>query len=418
VRPGACRTSTAPAHRGRAAVWRLYPFTIILKLGERAEAPEPLRLKLDPGSKTTGLALVNDTSGRVVWAAAIPHRGQQVKERLDQRRICRGSRRQRHTRYRPARFLNRRPQEGWLPPSLESRIQNILTWVTRLQRAAPIGAVSQELVRFDLQALEHPEISGIEYQQGTLAGYEVREYLLEKFHRTCVYCGATNVPLEIEHIIPRSRPGTSNRIGNLTIACHPCNQAKGDQTAAEFGHPEVQAQAARPLADTAVNATRWALFHRLEAIGLPVETGSGGRTKWNRTNRKLPKAHWLDAACVGASTPETLKVAGIAPLQIKAMGRHSRQMCRTNASGFPDKAPKATSVIGGLRTGDIVRAAVPASSKKAGMYYGRLAIRATGSCNVKTGQGTIQGIHVRYCQPLHRGDGYTYTKGAALPPQG
>ena len=99
------------------------------------------------------------------------------------------------------------------------------------------------------------------------------------------------------------------------------------------------------------------------------------------------------------------------------MGRHSRQMCRTNAFGFPDKAPKATSVVGGLRTGDLVRAVVPASSVKGGIYVGRLAVRATGSCNVKTARETIEGIHVRYCQPLQRGDGYTYAMGAALPPQ-
>jgi hypothetical protein len=93
-------------------------------------------------------------------------------------------------------------------------------------------------------------------------------------------------------------------------------------------------------------------------------------------------------------------------------------MCRTNRYGFPDKAPKATSVVGGLRTGDLVRAVVPSPSIKAGRYVGRIAVRATGSCNIKTALGTIQGIHFRHCQPLHRGDGYWYTKGeAALPPQ-
>jgi hypothetical protein len=103
------------------------------------------------------------------------------------------------------------------------------------------------------------------------------------------------------------------------------------------------------------------------------------------------------------------------------MGRHSRQLCRTNAYGFPDKAPKATSIVAGFRTGDIVRAVVPASSTKAGVYVGRLAIRATGSCNLQTATGTVEGIHVRYCRPLHRGDGYAYqyqkNGGAALPPR-
>jgi hypothetical protein len=107
----------------------------------------------------------------------------------------------------------------------------------------------------------------------------------------------------------------------------------------------------------------------------------------------------------------------------------SRQMCRINRFGFPDKAPKATSVVGGLRTGDMVRAVVAAASVKAGVYVGRLAVRATGSCNVRTAAGTIQGIPVRCCTPLHRGDGYAYAdaytrrrpldqKGAAAnPPQ-
>jgi 5-methylcytosine-specific restriction endonuclease McrA len=414
VHPGRARHLLT---RGRAAVYRRFPFTIMLKEGEPTEESEPLRLKIDPGSQTTGLAVVNDATGQVVWAAEVTHRGQQVKARLDQRRACRRSRRQRHTRYRPPRFLNRRRRAGWLPPSLESRISNTLTWVDRLRRWCPVGALSLELVKFDTQLMQNAEISGVEYQQGTLAGYEIREYLLEKFGRKCAYCKATNVPLQVEHIVPKDRHG-SNRVSNLTMACKPCNDAKGTRTAAEFGHPEIQAQAKQPLRDAAaVNATRWALYHRLVATGLPLETGTGGRTKWNRITRDLPKTHWLDAACVGESTPKRLKTAGVVPLLITAMGRHSRQMCRTNAFGFPDKAPKATSVVGGFRTGDLVRAVVPASSVKAGVYMGRIAVRVSGSCNVKTARGTIEGIHVRYCQPLQRGDGYVYTKGAALPPQ-
>jgi 5-methylcytosine-specific restriction endonuclease McrA len=281
-----------------------------------------------------------------------------VKARLDQRRTCRRSRRQRHTRYRPARFLNRRRRAGWLPPSLESRIAKVSRWVERLRRWCPIGALSLELVKFDTQLMQNAEISGVEYQQGELVGYEVREYLLEKWGRKCAYCKATNVPLQIEHIVPKVRHG-SNRVSNLTIACKPCNDAKGKRTAAEFGHPEIQTQARQPLRDAAaVNATRWALYHRLAALGQPLETGTGGRTKWNRTRRGMSKTHWLDAACVGASTPMRLDVRAIVPLLITAMGRHSRQMCRTNASGFPDKAPRATSVVGGFRTGDIVRATV------------------------------------------------------------
>jgi 5-methylcytosine-specific restriction endonuclease McrA len=400
-----------------AAVWRRFPFTIILRDAPDDATPQLLRLKIDPGSNTTGLALVVDATGQVAWAGELTHRGQKIKKNLARRRACRRSRRNRHTRYRPARFRNRRRREGWLAPSLESRIANVVTWVRRLVRICPIGALSLELVRFDTQLLQNPEISGIEYQQGELAGYEVREFVLEKWGRRCAYCSATGVPLQIEHVRPKSRGGT-DRVSNLTLACERCNQKKGTRTAAEFGHPEVEAQAKRPLRDAAaVNTTRWVLWHRLETFRLPLETGTGGRTKWNRTVRGLPKAHWTDAACVGASTPAVLGMQGIVPLLIRAQGRHSRQMCRTNGAGFPNKGPKATSVVGGLRTGDIVHARVPARSVKAGTYVGRLAVRASGSCDIRTATGAIHNINVRYCHPIHRSDGYSYQKGEALPPR-
>jgi len=79
----------------------------------------------------------------------------------------------------------------------------------------------------------------------------------------------------------------------------------------------VKAQAKAPLKDAAaVNATRWALFDRLKGIGLVVETGSGGLTKFNRAQRGLPKAHWIDAARVGKSTPEKVEIANVQPLRI------------------------------------------------------------------------------------------------------
>lgn len=60
--------------------------------------------------------------------------------------------------------------------------------------------------------------------------------------RACVYCGLSDAPLEIEHIVPVARGGTDDP-ANLTIACRPCNLSKGTLTAAEFGHPEVHERA-------------------------------------------------------------------------------------------------------------------------------------------------------------------------------
>jgi 5-methylcytosine-specific restriction endonuclease McrA len=412
VHPGVARRWLT---QGKAAVFRRHPFTIVLNSISR-EQQSSLRLKLDPGSKTTGLAVVNDAAGRVIWAAELSHRGQAITTKLVDRRATRRNRRQRKTRYRAARINNRRAREGKLPPSLESRVANVLTWVSRLRRLCLLEALSLELVRFDTQLMEHPEIRGVEYQQGILAGYEVKEYLLEKWDRRCVYRGKTGVPLEIEHIVPKARGG-SNRVSNLTLACKLCNEKKGAQTATEFGHPEVQAQAKRPLKDAAaVNSTRWALYQRLKATGLPMEVGTGGRTKWNRTRRGFPKTHWRDAACVGASTPEKLQVKDIVPLSITAAGWQCRQMCRMDRYGFPRTRAKQPSRVQGFRTGDMVRAVVT-EGKKVGTYVGRVAVRTSGSFNVTTSTGIVQGIAARYCHLIQRCDGYSYRKGAGdMPP--
>jgi 5-methylcytosine-specific restriction endonuclease McrA len=288
-----------------------------------------------------------------------------------------------------------------------SRVHNIETWVKRLRAMCPIKAISMELVRFDTQKLQNPEIEGVEYQQGELFGYEVREYLLEKFNRKCVYCGAIDTKLEIEHITPKSRGG-SNRVTNLTLACTPCNQRKGNQTAQELGYPNVQAQALSPLKDAAaVNATRWKVYETLKSTGLLIECGTGGRTKFNRVQRKLPKTHWLDAACVGESTPKPLKTDGIRPLIITANGRGSRQMCRVDKYGFPRTKAKAHKRVKGFQTGDIVKAVVT-KGKKIGNYMGRVAVRSSGSFNITTQKGTMQGISYRYCELRHRVDGYSY----------
>jgi hypothetical protein len=277
---------------------------------------------------------------------------------------------------------------------------------------APITAISQELVRFDTHTLVNPEVSGVAYQQGTLAGYEVREYLLEKWGRKCAYCQAGNVPLQVEHIVPRTRGGT-DRVSNLALACVACNQRKGAMTAEEFGYPQVQAQALRPLKDAAaVNITRWTLYRRLCQTGLPVEAGSGGRTKWNRTQRDLPKTHWLDAVCVGASTPERVAIDGVRPLYITATGHGTRQMCGTDKYGFPTRHRTRRKRHFGVQTGDLVRAVVPAGLKTAGVHVGRVLVRASGSFDVVVARGgrRVAGIGSRYMHVLARGDGYTYAQ--------
>ncbi len=404
----------------KAAVWRHYPFTLILRVARPDAIVQPLRLKIDPGSKTSGLALVNDMTGELVWAAELTHRGEQVHKALQKRASVRRGRRQRHTRYRKPRFLNRRRPKGWLPPSLISRVLNVETWVARLMRWCPIGELSYEVARFDTQALQNPEIAGTAYQHGTLAGYELKEYLLLKWGHRCAYCKQTGVPLQVEHLVPKTRGG-SNRVSNLTLACEQCNQKKGNRTAQEFGFPHLQAQAGLPFKDAAVlNSTRWALYERLKSSGLPIETSMGGRTKWNRKKRDIPKAHWLDAASIGQSTPPKVLWQHTHPLLIRAMGQQSRRMCRVDRRGFPRTRAKRKSTKHAFQTGDIVRAVVPARLKNPGVHVGRMASKASGSFTIATKRGTVTDIGYRYCTHLQRNDGYGYLiarkGGARLPP--
>lgn len=392
---------------GKAAVLKRFPFTLILKEAQPSVVPEPVTLKIDPGSKVTGLALV-DPKGKVLFCAELEHRGQNIKARLETRSAVRRGRRNRKTRYRPARFLNRTRPKGWLPPSLRHRVLTTMTWVNRFRKVCNVTGISVENVKFDTQLMQNPDISGVEYQQGTLQGYTVREYLLEKWNRTCAYCGAKDTPLQVEHIVAKARHG-SDRIANLTLACRPCNEKKGAGSIETFlkRKPEVLkkilVQAKQPLQDAAaVNATRNALVSALVETGLPVTTGTGAQTKFNRTQQGYPKAHWIDAACVG-DIDKVILDPTTKPLTIKAMGHGNRRMCGTDKFGFPVRHRTRQSHHFGFRTGDIVRAVVP-KGKCAGHHVSRISVRATGNFRLSG----VGGVNHKHCTVVHRKDGFAY----------
>lgn len=399
--------------KGKAKVFRIKPFTIILTDREGGDT-QPAELKIDPGSKKTGIALVGDfkQGKKVTFAMNLEHRGWKIKKSLDSRRAVRHFRRNRKTRYRPARFDNRRRPKGWLPPSLKSRVDNVYHWSCKLKSLTPISSIAVETVRFDLQKLVNPEIIGIEYQQGELFGYEVREYLLEKWGRKCVYCEVEKVPLEIEHIVPKSKGGT-NRISNLTLACKKCNIKKGNKPIQQFVKDKdklkrILSQTKRPLKDAAaVNATRYAIGDRLKELELPISFWSGGRTKHNRIKQGYSKDHWIDAVCVGETGGHVKIPKLFNPLEVRAESRGNRQMCRVDRYGFPRTSAKSQKRVKGFQTGDIVKAIVT-SGKKIGTYVGRVAIRKKGSFDVKCNKKLTKNISFKYCKMLQRVDGYSY----------
>ncbi|WP_242530038.1 hypothetical protein [Marinobacterium iners] len=214
---------------------------------------------------------------------------------------------------------------------------------------------------------------------------------------------------------------------DVNLACNACNSEKARWALSDFFATSkglkkrlkanglsadarlgrVQRQLKQPLRDaSAVNATRWALFNTLKtATGLPVAVASGGRTKYNRQRLGVPKTHALDAACVGAF--DMLHDWTAPTLMIKCTGRGSYQRTRLNRFGFPRGVLMRQKQVHGFQTGDMVKAVVP-NGKKAGAHTGRVAVRKTGSFNIQTEQGAVQGISHKHCTVIQRGDGYGY----------
>ena len=422
---------------GRAVVHRRTPFVIRLKDRSReGSVVQSVEVGVDPGSRFTGVSVftVTESAGGStpavseepeppavragVFSIEVQHRGGQIREKLTARAALRRGRRSRNLRYRAPRFDNRRRPDGWLAPSLRHRVETTMSWVSRLQRWAPVTAVHVERVAFDTQLLQDPTIAGRGYQHGELAGYELREYLLEKWGRTCAYCGTSGVPLNLDHIRPRSSGG-SDRVSNLTLACIPCNQSKGSQPIEVFlaDRPlvlaRVLAHAKKPLHDAAaVSSTRWALWRALTATGLPVRTASGGRTKWNRHRTGAPKSHTLDALHVGVLAHVTGWPAQV--LVAAATGRGTYARTRSNKYGFPRLRLPRTKLHHGFQTGDLVRAVLVKGVHR-GTHVGRVAVRSTGKFNIRTTAGLVQGTHHRHVRLLQRADGWAYTRQPEQP---
>lgn len=440
----------------KAAVYRHYPFTVILNETYHGQKlAYPLEFKADPGSKVTGLALVVNIGGerKVLWAANLTHKGWLVHKSLESRAAVRRNRRQRKTRYRKKRFDRVRKKEGWLAPSLLSRVNNVANWLKKLQKFAPITDVAIETVRFDMQKMRNPEIEGVQYQQGALQGYEVREYLLEKFHRQCAYCGKKDVPLQIEHIVPRARGGTDS-ITNLALACQKCNEKKGAKSIEEFLSKKpallkrIKSQLKATLKDAAaVNATRYKILEVLKESGLPVTCWSGARTKMNRVKQGYPKDHWIDAVCVGENGERVFISPDLRPLEVKAMGRGNRNVQGHDEFGFPVRHTRDPNVIlrtnrlgkvihkviktvklkpsnrdanglpirkridGVFQTGDLIKM----NHHSEGVVVGRATAEYShGRLEIRQHKGKRLSAVARNCQLLQKTDGYQYATGKSL----
>ncbi|WP_287584230.1 RNA-guided endonuclease IscB [Candidatus Borrarchaeum sp.] len=304
---------------GKATVVQRCPFTIQLNYAT-GEATQSIKLGVDPGYMKLGFSATTDKLEVISCTLRLR---KDVSNKLAEKRRYRSTRRGR-LGYRPPRFDNRTRPEGWLPPSIQHRHDSHIRLGETLETMLPIPFKKIEVGNFDAHKMQHPEITGVEYQQGELQGYEVKEYLLDKWGRKCAYCGKTGVPLEVEHIVPKSRGGT-DRVSNLTIACRKCNLKKGDKTAEEFGYPHIQQQAKTPLKATAcLNNIRWKLVEQLDA-----EYTYGYVTKYHRNKLGLEKSHINDAFVIAGGTNQER----CRPYEVIQIRRNNRSL-QKNRKGF------------------------------------------------------------------------------------
>ena len=301
----------------KAEVVQFTPFTIHL-LWDCEEETQDITLGIDAGYTTVGYSAVSDDKELIAGELNLRS---DIKRLLEKRRAYRRTRRSRKW-HREPRFNNRAKEKGWLAPSIQHKLDSHISLIEGIKKILPITRIIIELASFDTQKMQNPEISGVEYQQGELQGYEVREYLLQKFNRKCAYCGKKDVPLEIEHIVPKSRGG-SDRVSNLTIACHECNQSKGNQTAEEFGHLRIQAKAEKTLKATAfMNYVRSRIVDMLNC-----DSTYGYITKHDRIELGLPKSHANDAFVIAGGNGQSRSDSIVIGKQVR---RQNRSLFKAN----------------------------------------------------------------------------------------
>ena len=293
-----------------------------------------VELNIDPGAQATGMAVVSETpEGRRAHALIeVRHRGTRIRNKMDRRRALRGNRRAR-IRNRPPRFDNRRRPDGWLAPSMLTRLANTETWIRRLCALFPVRLVRVEMARFDTQLMADQEISGRQYQQGELAGWQLRSYVFHRDGGKCAYCGNARAErYELDHILPKSKGGT-DRVSNLVVSCQDCNIAKGSGSVEKFlARKPARLAAVRSIqraslaSASQMNIIVPELLRRLEAMGIPVAEYDAYTTSWTRRRLGVDKTHVNDALCIGA--PEALDHLPDRKTVARSVGHGDRQMLR------------------------------------------------------------------------------------------
>ncbi len=101
---------------------------------------------MDSGIKHVGISLT--TEKEVLFEGEAKLRTD-IQDLLATRLQFRRARRSRTTRYRQARFLNRRKSKGWLAPSVQHKVDSHINIVHFIHRILPVAKIIVEVAQFD-----------------------------------------------------------------------------------------------------------------------------------------------------------------------------------------------------------------------------------------------------------------------------
>jgi hypothetical protein len=289
---------------GRAEVVKCCPFTIRL-LYDSTHYTQDIVLGVDAGSKHIGLSGTTET--KELYASDVELRND-IVDLISTRRQNRRFRRNRKTRYRKARFLNRlSDKKDWLAPSIRQKVDTHMTVVSRVCKILPVTKIIVETASFDIQKIKDPDISGTGYQHGEqLDFWNVREYVLFRDGHTCQCCkGKSKDPvLNVHHIESRKTGGDAPN--NLITLCETCH--KGYHSGA-VQLPKAIHRGMRFKDAAFMGIMRWAFYNKLKEVYEPqdieIRMTFGYLTKNTRIRHHLPKEHYIDARCISGH-PEAI----------------------------------------------------------------------------------------------------------------
>ena len=277
----------------KAVIVDYTPFTIQLTF-ECENQTQDITLGVDAGSKMVGLSAT--TTEKELFSSEVELRTD-IVDKLSTRRQNRRTRRNR-LRYRKPRFLNRvsRKKKGWLAPSIEHKINTHLKVIENVHKILPITKIIVETASFDIQKIKNPNISGTEYQQGEMEGWNVREYILFRDNHTCQHCKGKSKDkvLNVHHIESRKIGG--NAPNNLITLCRTCHK---DYHAGKINLKIKRGQSFKDA--TFMGVMRWTFYNRLKEIYSDVNMTFGYITKNTRITNGLEKSHRVDARCISGN---------------------------------------------------------------------------------------------------------------------